>query len=56
MPWTGAQHRLFEAAAHNPEIAKEKGISQDKAAEMASEGVKKKSKASPKQLAAALKK
>lgn len=33
--------RLFRAAAHNPEIAKRKGISQEKAARMAAEGVKK---------------
>jgi hypothetical protein len=41
MPWTPAQHRLFEAAAHSPEIAARKGIPQQKAAQMASEGVKK---------------
>jgi hypothetical protein len=40
MPWTPAQHRLFEAAAHDPEIAKRKGIPQNKAAQMASEGIK----------------
>lgn len=39
MPWNPAQHRLFEAAAHNPEIAKRKGIPQAKAAQMASEGI-----------------
>lgn len=41
MPWTPAQHRLFEAAAHDPAIAKSKGIPQAKAATMASEGIKK---------------
>jgi len=41
MPWTPKQHKLFEAAAHNPEIAKKVGIPQAKAKEMASEGVKK---------------
>jgi hypothetical protein len=41
MPWTPAQHRLFEAAAHNPEIAKRKGIPQPQAAKMASEGIAK---------------
>lgn len=41
MPWTPAQHRLFEAAAHNPEIARRKGIKQSDAARMAAEGVKK---------------
>ena len=40
MPYTPAQHRLFEAAAHNPEIAKRKGIPQQQAAKMAHEGVK----------------
>lgn len=42
MPWTPKQHRLFEAAAHNPAIAQKVGIPQDKAQQMASEGVKKK--------------
>ena len=42
MPWTAKQHRLFEAAAHNPAVAKRVGIPQQKAAEMASEGVKRK--------------
>lgn len=50
MPWTSAQHRLFEAAAHNPSVAKRVGIPQDKAKQMASEGVKK----DPKKLAMAL--
>lgn len=45
MPWSPAQHRLFEAAAHNPAIARAKGIPQPQAAQMASEGVKPKSKA-----------
>lgn len=44
MPWTGKQHRLFEAAAHSPAVAKRVGIPQAKAAQMASEGVKKSSK------------
>ena len=50
MPWTPAQHRLFEAVAHNPAIAKAKGIPQAKAAQMASEGIKR----DPKKLAEAL--
>ena len=50
MPYTPAQHHLFEAAAHNPAIAKDKGIPQQKAAKMASEGVK----PDPKHLAQAL--
>ena len=41
MPWTGKQHRLFEAAAHSPSVAKRVGIPQAQAAKMASEGVKK---------------
>lgn len=52
MPWTPKQHRLFEAAAHNPAIAQKVGIPQDKAKEMASEGVKDK----PKKIAALLRK
>lgn len=42
MPWSPSQHRLFEAAAHNPAVAKKVGIPQQQAAHMASEGVKKK--------------
>jgi hypothetical protein len=45
MPWTAKQHRLFEAAAHDPKVAKRVGIPQGKAAQMASEGVKVKSEA-----------
>ena len=48
MPWTPAQHRLFEAAAHSPEIAKRKGIPQEQAAKMAHEGIKKGGAASKK--------
>ena len=40
MPWTQGQVNLFRAAAHNPSIAKAHGMSQQKAAQMASEGVK----------------
>jgi hypothetical protein len=47
MPWTPAQHRLFEAAAHNPSIAKTRGIPQQKASQMASEGIKSGSALSP---------
>lgn len=50
MPWTPAQHRLFEAAAHDPKVAKRVGIPQDKAAQMAAEGIKH----DPKKLAKAL--
>ena len=42
MPWTPAQNRFFQAAAHNPAIAKSHGMTQQKAASMASEGVKRK--------------
>lgn len=41
MPWTEKQHRLFQAAAHNPKVAQRVGIPQDQAKKMASEGVKK---------------
>ena len=41
MPYTPEQHRLFEAAAHNPEVAERKGIPQATAAKLAHEGVKK---------------
>ncbi len=40
MPWSPAQHRLFEAAAHDPGVAKRTGIPQAKAGQMASEGIK----------------
>ena len=50
MPYTPSQNRLFQAAAHDPSIAKRVGIPQEKAKMMASEGVKK----DPKKLAAAL--
>ena len=42
MPWTPAQHRLFELAAHDPAAARRVGIPQHKAAAMASEGIKRK--------------
>jgi len=51
MPWAPSQHRLFEAAAHDPKIAQSKGIPQAKAAQMASEGIKSK----PQRLAQTLK-
>ena len=50
MPYNLQQHKLFEAAAHNPKVAKKVGIPQATAAKMAHEGVKK----DPKQLAKAL--
>ena len=40
MPWTESQHKLFEAAAHDPKIAKAKGIPMGQAKKMASEGIK----------------
>lgn len=40
MPWSPKQHGLFEAAAHNPAVAKRVGIPQAKAAEIAAEGIK----------------
>ena len=50
MPWSPAQHRLFEAAAHSPSVAKRVGIPQEQASKMSKEGVKK----DPKKLAHAL--
>jgi hypothetical protein len=44
MPWTPAQHRLFAAAAHNPEIARRKGIAQSDARRMMQEGIKQETK------------
>jgi hypothetical protein len=41
MPYNLQQHKLFEAAAHNPKVAKRVGIPVTTAAKMASEGVKK---------------
>ena len=41
MPYTPSQHRLFDAAANNPKVAKRVGIPVDTAKKMASEGVKK---------------
>jgi hypothetical protein len=40
MPYTPAQHRLFEAAAHSPQIAQAHGIPVGSAQKMASEGIK----------------
>lgn len=40
MPWTESQMRLWRAAAHNPSIARSRGISRAKAREFMSEGVK----------------
>jgi hypothetical protein len=40
MPWTPAQHRLFAAAAHDPDIAARKGLDQAQARRMAAEGIK----------------
>lgn len=41
MPWTKKQNKLFEAAAHNPAIAKKVGIPVEKAKKMAAEGINK---------------
>ena len=41
MPYTPAQNRLFWAASKNEAIAKEHGLSMNKAKELAEEGVKK---------------
>ena len=41
MPWSPKQHRLFAAAATNPEVAKRTGIKQADAKRMMGEGIKK---------------
>lgn len=56
MPWTEAQVKLFRAAAHNATIAKSHGMSQAKAGEMASEGVRRSPKPAPSDYAKALRK
>lgn len=50
MPYTLQQHKLFEAAAHDPKVAKRVGIPVETATKMAHEGVKK----DPKKMAKAL--
>lgn len=40
MPYTEKQNKLFQAAAHDPKIAKKVGIPQKEAKKMANEGVK----------------
>jgi len=52
MPWSEKQNRLFQAAAHDPKVAKRVGIPVDKAKQMANEGVKDR----PKKIAALLRK
>ena len=42
MPYTRAQNSLFRLAAHNPEVAKERGIPMETAKRLASEGIKRK--------------
>lgn len=46
MPWSPAQHRLFEFVAHEPEKAKAEGIGvkPSDAAHMAAEGIRTKAK------------
>lgn len=44
-PYSPPQHRLFEAAANSPSVAKRVGIPQQQASKMASEGVKSSTKA-----------
>jgi hypothetical protein len=46
MPWSPAQHRLFEFVAHNPGKARAEGIKvkPGDAARMASEGIKRDAK------------
>ena len=49
-PYNEQQHRLFEAAANSPSVAKRVGIPQEQASIMAKEGIKK----DPQKLAQAL--
>jgi len=42
MPFSKAQNSLFRLAAHNPEVAKARGIPMETAKRLASEGVKRK--------------
>ena len=53
MPWTPAQHRLFEFVAHSPAKAAAEGIKigQATAQRMASEGIKKTTPTYPQRLA-----
>lgn len=41
MPWSPEQNKLFRAAEHDPEIAREHRLSQKEARKLAHEGVKK---------------
>jgi len=42
MPYTQKQNALFRLAAHNPEVAKERGIPMETAKRLANEGIKRK--------------
>jgi len=42
MPWSPKQNALFRLAAHNPKVAKERGIPMETAKRLASEGIKRK--------------
>jgi len=44
MPYSQKQNSLFRLAAHNPQVAKERGIPMETAKRLASEGVKGKKK------------
>lgn len=44
MPYSPSQNALFRLAAHNPQVAKDRGIPMETAKRLASEGVKKKNK------------
>jgi hypothetical protein len=41
MPYTPKQHKLFQAAAHNPKIAAKHGMGMDVAKRLSKEPVKK---------------
>lgn len=44
MPWSSSQNALFRLAAHNPQVAKEHGLSTETARRLDSEGIKGKKK------------
>jgi len=44
MPFSSKQNALFRLAAHNPEVAKARGIPMETARRLASEGIKGKKK------------
>lgn len=52
MPYSKSQNKLFYAAANNEAIAKEHGLTMNKARQLAEEGVKKSSKSDKRKMLA----